>query len=44
MGLLIARIWRGGCSIRARFLQKIAEAYSGDPKLVNLLLDPYFRT
>ena len=40
----IARIWRGGCIIRARLLQKIAEAYSGDPKLVNLLLDPYFRT
>jgi 6-phosphogluconate dehydrogenase len=40
----IARIWRGGCIIRARLLQKIVEAYTRDPKLVNLLLDPYFRT
>jgi 6-phosphogluconate dehydrogenase len=39
----IARIWRGGCIIRARFLQKITEAYQRDPKLANLLLDPYFR-
>lgn len=38
----IARIWRGGCIIRARFLQKIAEAYRRDAKLINLLLDPYF--
>jgi 6-phosphogluconate dehydrogenase len=39
----IAMIWRGGCIIRARFLQKIKEAYDRDPKLVNLMLDPYFR-
>jgi 6-phosphogluconate dehydrogenase len=39
----IAMIWRGGCIIRARFLQKIKEAYDNDPKLQNLLLDPYFR-
>jgi 6-phosphogluconate dehydrogenase len=38
----IASIWRGGCIIRARFLQKITDAYTRDPKLVNLLLDPYF--
>ena len=38
----IARIWRGGCIIRARFLQKLAEAYTRAPDLVNLLLDPYF--
>lgn len=38
----IAAIWRGGCIIRARFLQKITDAYSRDPNLVNLLLDPYF--
>jgi 6-phosphogluconate dehydrogenase len=38
----IARIWRGGCIIRARFLQKITEAYQSNPDLVNLLLDPYF--
>ena len=38
----IASIWRGGCIIRARFLQKITDAYGPDAKLVNLLLDPYF--
>ena len=39
----IAQIWRGGCIIRARFLQKITEAYDRDPNLANLLLDPYFQ-
>jgi 6-phosphogluconate dehydrogenase len=39
----IASIWRGGCIIRARFLQKITAAYARDPRLVNLLLDPYFK-
>ena len=38
----IAQIWRGGCIIRARFLQKITEAYARDAALVNLLLDPFF--
>jgi 6-phosphogluconate dehydrogenase len=38
----IAQIWRGGCIIRAAFLQKITEAYTANPKLANLLLDPYF--
>jgi 6-phosphogluconate dehydrogenase len=38
----IARIFRGGCIIRARFLQKITEAYQRNAKLVNLLLDPFF--
>ncbi|MCB1104063.1 MAG: NADP-dependent phosphogluconate dehydrogenase [Cephaloticoccus sp.] len=38
----IAQIWRGGCIIRAAFLQKITEAYKQNPKLANLLLDPYF--
>jgi 6-phosphogluconate dehydrogenase len=38
----IAQIWRGGCIIRAAFLQKITEAYKRQPKLANLLLDPYF--
>jgi 6-phosphogluconate dehydrogenase len=38
----IASIWRGGCIIRARFLQKITDAYTREPQLVNLLLDPYF--
>jgi 6-phosphogluconate dehydrogenase len=39
----IAMIWRGGCIIRARFLQKIKEAYDRNPSLANLLLDPYFQ-
>ena len=38
----IAAIFRGGCIIRARFLQKITEAYTQKSDLVNLLLDPYF--
>ncbi len=38
----IASIWRGGCIIRARFLQKITDAYTKDANLVNLMLDPYF--
>lgn len=38
----IAQIWRGGCIIRAAFLQKITEAYERNPQLPNLLLDPYF--
>ncbi|GIQ61455.1 6-phosphogluconate dehydrogenase, NADP(+)-dependent, decarboxylating [Paenibacillus cisolokensis] len=39
----IAMIFRGGCIIRARFLQNIKEAYDRDPQLRNLLLDPYFK-
>jgi 6-phosphogluconate dehydrogenase len=39
----IAMIWRGGCIIRARFLQRIKEAFDRDPELPNLLLDPYFQ-
>ncbi|MFN0131662.1 MAG: NADP-dependent phosphogluconate dehydrogenase [Phycisphaerales bacterium] len=38
----IAMIWRGGCIIRARFLQRIKEAYARNPALANLLLDPFF--
>jgi 6-phosphogluconate dehydrogenase len=38
----IATIWRGGCIIRAKFLNRIKEAYERDPKLHNLLLDQYF--
>ncbi len=38
----IAKIWRGGCIIRARFLQKITDAYERNPELSNLLLDPFF--
>ena len=36
-------MWRGGCIIRSRFLGKIKEAYDNNPKLLNLLLDDYFR-
>jgi len=39
----IAQVFRGGCIIRAGFLQKITEAYERDADLANLLLDPYFR-
>ena len=38
----IATIWRGGCIIRARFLNRIREAYEQKPDLQNLLLAPYF--
>jgi 6-phosphogluconate dehydrogenase len=38
----IAQIWRGGCIIRARFLQKITDAYTRAPGLKNLMLDEYF--
>jgi 6-phosphogluconate dehydrogenase len=38
----IATIWRGGCIIRARFLNRIREAYDQKPDLQNLLLAPYF--
>jgi len=38
----IATIWRGGCIIRAKFLNRIREAYERDPALNNLLLDSYF--
>ena len=38
----IAAIWRGGCIIRARFLNRITEAYRANPKLSNLMLDPFF--
>ena len=38
----IASIWRGGCIIRAGFLQRITDAYRRDAQLANLLLDPFF--
>ena len=38
----IALLWRGGCIIRAKFLDRIKEAFDQDPKLENLLLAPYF--
>ncbi|HLV35776.1 MAG TPA: decarboxylating NADP(+)-dependent phosphogluconate dehydrogenase [Spirillospora sp.] len=39
----VAQMWREGCIIRSVFLENITEAYQKDPKLVNLLLDDYFR-
>ncbi|MDQ6885003.1 MAG: NADP-dependent phosphogluconate dehydrogenase [Candidatus Dormibacteraeota bacterium] len=39
----IARIWRGGCIIRAKFLNRITEAYGEHAEVKNLLLEPYFR-
>jgi 6-phosphogluconate dehydrogenase len=39
----VALMWRGGCIIRSAFLGKIKEAFDRDPKLMNLVLDPYFR-
>jgi 6-phosphogluconate dehydrogenase len=38
----MATIWRGGCIIRARFLNRIREAYDENPKLPSLLVAPYF--
>jgi 6-phosphogluconate dehydrogenase len=38
----VATIWRGGCIIRARFLDRIREAYARGAELRNLMLDPYF--
>ncbi len=38
----IALLWRGGCIIRARFLERIKEAFDAQPQLENLLLAPYF--
>lgn len=40
----IARIWKGGCIIRAQLLDRIQQAYAADSDLPNLLLDPGFRT
>lgn len=39
----IAMLWRGGCIIRAVFLERIKEAFDRDGGLENLLLDPYFK-
>lgn len=39
----LATIWRGGCIIRARFLDRIKEAYEQNPELPSLILAPYFR-
>jgi 6-phosphogluconate dehydrogenase len=39
----IALMWRGGCIIRSVFLAKIKDGFDNNPKLSNLLLDPFFR-
>ncbi|MBI4606558.1 MAG: decarboxylating NADP(+)-dependent phosphogluconate dehydrogenase [Planctomycetes bacterium] len=39
----IALLWRGGCIIRARFLERIKDAFDRSPRLKNLLLDPFFK-
>ncbi|MEV0766702.1 NADP-dependent phosphogluconate dehydrogenase [Nocardia salmonicida] len=39
----LATIWRGGCIIRARFLNRIKEAYEQNPQLPSLIVAPYFR-
>jgi 6-phosphogluconate dehydrogenase len=38
----IAMMWRGGCIIRAQFLERIFDAYKAEPGLENLMLAPYF--
>ena len=38
----ISLLWRGGCIIRARFLDKIRDAFAKDAKLANLMLDSFF--
>lgn len=39
----LATIWRGGCIIRAQFLNRIKDAFDADPSLPSLILAPYFR-
>jgi 6-phosphogluconate dehydrogenase len=38
----IGQIWKGGCIIRARLLQRIQNAYTNNSQLDNLMLDPWF--
>ncbi|BBX73447.1 NADP-dependent phosphogluconate dehydrogenase [Mycobacterium shinjukuense] len=40
----LATIWRGGCIIRAKFLNRIKEAFDADPDLASLIVAPYFRS
>mgnify|MGYP000896842336 FL=1 len=40
----IALMWRGGCIIRSVFLGKIKDAFTQNPGLTNLLLDPFFQS
>ena len=39
----IAKIWRAGCIIRARFLNDVSAAFAADPGLPNLMLAPFFK-
>ncbi len=39
----VALMWRGGCIIRARFLERIRDAFATNASLTNLLLDPFFQ-
>ena len=39
----IAMLWRGGCIIRAVFLERIKDAFDAEPELENLLIAPYFK-
>lgn len=41
---VLATIWRGGCIIRAKFLNRIKDAFDADPALPTLIADPYFRS
>ncbi|MGV0717667.1 NADP-dependent phosphogluconate dehydrogenase [Mycolicibacterium sp. XJ662] len=40
----LATIWRGGCIIRAKFLNRIKDAYDSEPDLATLIAAPYFRS
>ncbi|MCH9667548.1 MAG: NADP-dependent phosphogluconate dehydrogenase [Actinomycetia bacterium] len=40
----LATIWRGGCIIRAKFLNRIKDAFDEDPDLPTLIVAPYFRS
>ena len=40
---IIALIWKNGCIIRSKFLDKITEVYKTNPKLDNLLVEPFFK-
>jgi 6-phosphogluconate dehydrogenase len=40
----LATIWRGGCIIRAKFLNRIKDAFNDDPDLATLIAAPYFRS
>lgn len=40
---VLATIWRGGCIIRAKFLNRIKDAFDANPDLPTLVADPYFR-